>query len=164
MHAEYAEVRRSWTVDFNSFFPLLFSFSISIPTLAHRRDLFNFLGEEFPRVSNGRHCAAKHVSRTNRFRDTRINKTFNRIHRSSNFLEDRRSISRFTALDKLLNPLRGRLANGGPEKKRKKEGEDRNSDGRGKKKGGWQGNGTEGKKIEHVKQTSPVLLAKDTTT
>lgn len=66
------------------------------------RDLFNFLGGISARVKRDCIVQRKHVPRTNRFRDTRINKTFNRIHRSSNFLEDRRSISRFTAFDKLL--------------------------------------------------------------
>lgn len=107
------------------------------------RDLFNFLGGISARVKRDCIVRRKHVPRTNRFRDTRINKTFNRIHRSSNFLEDRRSISRFTAFDKLLIVMWGTEAKKKKRKEKKliqkgKKGgggeENRENGGRGKKK------------------------------
>lgn len=88
-------------------------------TLRAAYEICSISSAGFPRVSNGTAlCGSKHAPRTNRFRDTRINKTFNRIHRGSNFLEDRRSISRFTAFDKLLIVTRGTEA----EKRKKKKG------------------------------------------
>lgn len=130
-------------------------------TLRAAYEICSISSAGFPRVSNGTAlCGSKHAPRTNRFRDTRINKTFNRIHRGSNFLEDRRSISRFTAFDKLLIVTRGTEA----EKRKKKKGKGKkNKSKRVKKKREkkiekWRTGEGEGrkKKVEHAKQTSPI--------